>query len=577
MVDTVTLGLVNNRLDEAVQEMQYSIFRTGYSTIIRESKDTSAGITTKDGEIISQKSLHTIHLGVFKPTVEAIYDYYDEADIEEGDIFLVNDPYVGGSPHSPDIIIANPVFYEGEIVAFTLNIAHKPDIGGLVPGTSSGEARELYHEGIQLPPVKYEAAGEKRSDIENIIRQNSRIPDTTIGDIHGQVGCTKVGERKLVDLFDEYGKETVLESFDEILESAKTQLTDRLNEWPQKTVSAEAFMDIPDDKQTWEGSLGDDERVRLALSIKHTDEGLVFDFTDSDDQTELPINVQPPLVRSLCYYGVIGLLDRDLPINGGIGDLVTVKTRKGSIVEPQRPAPVNSYIYGVNTLTNIILRALSGFNEETAVADASGNLGFSFGTSGADSSVQYEIIFSSYGGTSKGDGATGVSTHTMNIDITPIEILESEFPNTVDRFEVIPDSEGAGKHRGGFGLRREYTLESDQQFTYRPKISNVYPPHGIGDGEGPDFPARCYVEQGDQQRRLPTIADTQHLSTDDSVSMELPGGGGYGDPKERDPEKVREDYENGFITAERARTVYGVEVEPADADQCNTVSAEKPD
>lgn len=573
-LDPLTLELVNNRLQESVQEMQAAIFRTGYSTIIRESKDTSAGIATRDGAIVTQRALHnTIHLGVFPSAVEAVFEYYDDTQINPGDVFVMNDPYVGASPHSPDLIVVNPVFQDGDIAAWTLNIAHKPDMGGLVPGTSSGEARELYHEGIQLPPVKYERGGEPVTDVENIIRQNSRLPDLTLGDIRGQVGCTKIGKQKLTTLFGEHGTRTVLACFERLLDSAEERLRERLTEWPADTGSAEAYMDAPRNRDEWRAELEPAERIRLALTVERTEDGIVFDFTESDDQTELPINLRPPLVRALCYYGTVGMLDRSLPINSGVSRVCEVKTRSGSVLDPERPAPLSSYVYPVNELTNVILRALSEFDPETAVADAAGNLGFSFGTSGDDAQVQYEIVYSGYGGTSRGDGASGTSTHAMNVEITPIEVLENEFDTRVDEFAMRPDSEGAGANRGAIGIRRSYTVKSPMQFTYRPKVSNVRPPHGVNGGQSPESAARCVVQTEQRQQRLPTIANTQRLSAGERVVMDLPGGGGCGDPLDRDPETVLQDYRDGFISADRAESVYGVRIN-TDTEEIESIARE---
>jgi len=226
-VDSVTLEIVNNRLEEIVQEMQYTIFRTGYSTIIRESKDTSACITSADGQVVGQAFQHPAHMGVFEQTIHGIYDNFDSEEIQDGDVFIANDPYVSGSPHPSDIVVARPVFVDGELLAFSLNVAHKPDIGGLVPGTATGEARELYHEGLLLPPVKWMDAGTKNDDVEEIIRQNSRIPDITVGDLRGQVGCTRIGEEKLLSVFDEYGTDTATECFDRLVQSTQTQLEER--------------------------------------------------------------------------------------------------------------------------------------------------------------------------------------------------------------------------------------------------------------------------------------------------------------------------------------------------------------
>lgn len=561
MVNPVTLELVNNRLDEIVREMQHSIFRTGYSTVIRESKDTSASITTKTGQVVGQQFRHPFHIGVFPPTIAGLFEYYPADEIEDGDVFLMNDPYIGGSPHASDIIVVNPVFVEGELVAFTLNIAHKPDIGGLVPGTSSGEARSLYHEGIQFPPVKVESAGVRNPDITNILRNNSRDPDVTVGDLNGQIGCTKIGKSGLRSVFDEYGTETVLDCFDRLLTSVKYQIADHLGEWPRTTVSGEVFMDIPRDTEHWTAELDDDEQVRIGLTVENIGDKLVFDFTDTDEQTAYPINFRPHLVQSICYYSIIGLTDSTLPLTSGLEAVCDVKTRAGTVLDPVRPAPVNFYIYPINAVTNLVLRTLSKFTPDAAIADAGGNHGFSFGSREGDTPVQYEFLFSGYGGTSRGDGATGVASHVNNLEIAPIEIVESEFPNYVDRFEVIPDSEGAGTHRGSMGLLREYTVETDHTFVYRPKTSNVYPPQGTAGGLSPEIVAGCYVTEGGHTRRLPTITSAKEISAGTTVRLEMHGSGGCGDPMERDPEAVLRDYRNGFVSAKRAEAVYGVRID----------------
>lgn len=565
MVDPRTLELVNNRLDEAVREMQTAIFRTGYSTIIRESEDTSAGITTREGEIVAQSFQHPLHLGVFKPTVDAVFEYFEAAEIHEGDVFLMNDPYIGGTPHANDMIVANPVFAEGELAAFAFNIAHKPDLGGLVQGTSSGAARELYHEGIQFPPVRIEKNGEEQSDVFNVIANNSRLPEITLGDLRGQIGCTRIGKRKLGALFEEFGLETVTASLAELLDATERGMRETVADWPRTAYEGEVKMDVPADNERWTDDLGDDEILHLRVGIETTDDGVVFDFTDTDDQVALPINLRPHIVSAVCQYALIGLAETAFPGNSGVARVCDVRTRPGSALDPERPAPVNQYVYPVINATRLVLRTLSRFLPETAVADEGGMSAITVGSDEMDS-VQYEMLFSSYGGSTRGDGATGVSTHTMNIRTTPIEIIESEFPSRVDAFEVIPDSEGPGEHRGGFGIRRNYTIESDVQFTYRSFISNVFPPSGVAGGGSPERASSLLVTRDDETRRLPTIADPLDLEAGSRVSMEVMGAGGYGDPHDRDPEAVLRDYRDGFLSRERAESVYGVVIDPETAE-----------
>lgn len=562
MIDSVTLEIINNRLDEIVREMQYTIFRTGYSTIIRESKDTSACITSANGEIIGQAFQHPAHMGVFEATIDGLYDFFDADEIRPGDVFIANDPYVSGTPHPSDIVVATPVFFEDELVAFSLNVAHKPDIGGLVPGTASGEARELYHEGLLVPPVKWESAGSKNDDIEHIVRQNSRIPDITVGDIRGQVGCTKIGKEKLVDLFDEYGKEEVLAGFDQLIQATEDQLQETFDELDitASTAQNDILLDIPEDEDRWSDDLDEDETLRFHVQIKAKDDRILFDWTGTDEQTNLPVNIRPNILKSVCYYCLMAFTEATAPTNQGVANKCEIVTRKGSAVDPERPAPVNQYTYPMVTLTRLVFQTLSDMTPQKAIADDGGLCAVAFGGQ-ENENVQYEVLMSSYGGTSRGDGQTGVSTHTINVEVTPIEIVETEFPTRVTKYEVLPDSEGAGEHRGGFGIRREYEVQSDTQYSYRAFSSNIFPPNGVDEGESPEFASSCHVGKDGQEVRLPTIANAEMLSAGDRVRVDLSGGGGYGDPTDRDPEAVLEDHQNGFISAERALETYGVQID----------------
>jgi len=562
-VDPLTLELVADRLDEAVREMQRAIFRTGYSTIIRETKDTSAGLTTADGRIVGQQFRHPLHLGVFSPTVDAVYEYFSPDSIEPGDVFLANDPYVGGTPHANDIIVARPVFAGGELRAFALNIAHKPDLGGLVPGTSSGAARELYHEGLLLPPVRVQIGGEPNEDVRSVIRNNSRLPDVTMGDLDGQIGCTRIGDQKLGGIFEEFGAGVVESCFDRLLDDAASRLRDSISGWPEERATATIELETPSDQERWSADLDEDDIVSLELAVECEGDRVTFDFTGSDDQVDYPVNLRPNIVAAVCNYAVLGLSGADVSGNGGVTRVTEVRTRPGSILDPRRPAPVNQYGYSVITVTRLVFRALSKLLPETAVADQGGSVGITLGGEEVDG-VQYESLFSAYGATTTGDGATGVSPHMINASITPIEIVESEFPTTVDRFQIPEDSAGAGEFRGGSGIRREYTVDAPIEFTYRPATSNVFPPQGVDGGEGPADGAKCVIEDDGERRRLPAISGPRSLSAGARIRIEIPGGGGVGDPSRRDSEAVLTDYRNGHLSAQRAADVYGVDIDGDD-------------
>lgn len=563
-VDPVTLEIVSSRMDEIVRQMQYAMYRTGYSTIIRESKDTSAGVTTRDGRLIGQETQHPFHFGIFVPTIDAIFDYFDEEQINPGDSFTMNDPYIGGSPHSPDFIVATPAFHDGELVAWCINIAHKPDIGGLVPGTSSGNARELYHEGIQTPPVKIREEGELNNDILNIIKNNSRIPETTIGDLRGQVGCTGLGVEEVQDLVASHGVETVTACFDRLIESTAERVRDHISEWPASTHEATGYLD--NDGAT-------DDPVCIHLEVQNDDGELTFDFTGSDPQTDGPVNIQPTLVRSACYYGLIAITDNTIPSNYGLTDTCTIELEKGTVLSPEKPAPVNHYSYTLYVVIDVVLRALGAFVPERRVASGGGKVAISIGGTHERSIngntvekpfVQYEIFGSAYGGTPAADGESCIDIHGTNCEITPVEIIETEFPTRVSRFDVATDSAGAGQYRGGVGYHRDYEIRDDIEYTYRGSC-HTYPATGVEGGKNA-IRAESEVIQDGSRRELPTMTENVSLMAGDEIRMTRPGGGGFGHPFDRDPERVAADVRESYISETAAEEVYGVVIEDGTVD-----------
>ena len=242
-VDPITLQVIRARLDGIVQEMQNSLFRTGFSTIIRESHDASCGILNRQGELVAQHVVLPLHMGAFPACAEAILRSYPESEIHEGDAFIINHPYLGGSPHAPDMGVLTPIFDRGEWVGFCASMAHKSDIGGTVPGSGSGQAREIFQEGLHLPAVKYASRFRTVGEVERIIGANSRTPELVIGDIRGQLGANRVGEMRVSDLMERYGKETVLEATEMLSHYTETRVRKALASWPDGSYEGEGFVD----------------------------------------------------------------------------------------------------------------------------------------------------------------------------------------------------------------------------------------------------------------------------------------------------------------------------------------------
>ena len=555
-LDPITVEVINNRIDEAVREMQHVMFRTGYSTIIRDSKDGSGGICLPDGRVVGQAFRLPLHAGVFPPTVEAIRDRYDLEAIRPGDTFIANDPYRSGANHSPDMLVVTPVFFDGDLQAFCTTIAHKPDLGGLVPGTSSADAREIYHEGLLLPPVKYRRAGEVNDDVVAIIANNSRTPEVTLGDVRGQARCTDVGAEKLQDLYAAYGADTVRAAAERILDSTRTRIAAVVRDW-DGSVAVTGDLEVATE---------DVESVEIALEVS-TEDGepvVTFDFSDSAAQTRGPSNMRPHVVRSACYYALVGVLDPTLPLNAGVAESCEVVLPDRSIVNPERPAPCNNYSKGLCVAVHTCLRALSSFVPESAVAETGGKMSIAIGRQPGDDAggdfVHYEIMGSGYGGHAGGDGASCMgSSYESNAELASIEILETEFPDRVTAFAIRPDSAGAGEYRGGVGFVREYESDGALTFTYRGS-NHLVGAKGVRGGADAGRSAAVRLRPTGESTPLSAI-DTVAFEAGDRVRLERPGGAGFGDPATREPERVLADVRDGFVTVEAARETYAVSVD----------------
>lgn len=556
-IDPVTLEVIDNRIDEVVREMQHVMFRTGYSTIIRDSKDGSAGFCLPDGRVIGQAFRLPLHCGVFPPTIEAIYRDFDRNEIEPGDTFVMNDPYRSGANHTPDLMVATPAFHDGELQGFCCTIAHKPDMGGIAPGSMSADAREVYHEGMLIPPVKYRAGGEHNDTVERIIRNNSRTPEITMGDIRGQVGSTDIGVEKLGDLIDDYGARTIQQAAEQLLDATEAELAATIRPWDGATTVT----------GTIDNDVTSDEPIRIQLTVR-TAEGdptLTFDFEGTDSQSDGPSNIQPHVARSACLNGVVGIIDPELPLNSGIDALCEFEFPKRSVVNPEHPAPCGNYAKGMCVIDHLALRALSDFEPELGVAETGNKASITVDHSSSDTEgedvVHFEIMGSGYGGNRETDGASCMATsYESNVRFTPIEIIETEYPMRLSAFEPRPDSAGPGRQRGGVGFRREYEALDSSNVTYSGSNHDTNPRGVAGGADAPTGNCRRLTRDGEVSEHLETI---QRLTLDEGERLQInrPGGGGYADPSTRPAAKVLHDVKEGLVTAEAALEEYLVAIE----------------
>jgi N-methylhydantoinase B len=563
IVDPITLQVIQARLVGIVQEMQNSLFRTGYSTIIRESQDASCAILNCQGEVVAQHVVLPLHMGAFPACAEAILKTYELAKIQEGDAFITNHPYLGGSPHAPDMGVFTPIFYHGEWVGFAANMAHKSDIGGTVPGSGSGSAREIFQEGLHLPPVKFMSRLRPIQEIDAIIAANSRTPGVVIGDLRGQVGAARLGERRIAELMERYGKQTILDCTAVLSSNTEKRVRQVIETWPDGESEGESFVDHDGIDLT--------RPIRIHVKVTKTGDRIHFDFSGSSDQTQGPANIRPPLVRAACVYCLVALVDRFLPINQGLARLVEAQFRAGSVVDPHFPAAVNTYMPTALAVAEAVLTALAAFVPEKRIAGGSGSAALVLGGRDADTQrayVHYEIFSGGTGARWGKDGVSATAFHLSNCKTAPVEIIESEFPTRIERFEMIPDSGGAGRWRGGLGFARDYRILTDEvRFSMRTDKHAIEP---FGSDNGlPGCKGSCIVNpDADKEKRLPSRFGDQRLGKRDLLRIERPGGGGLGNPLDRAAEQVLEDVRQGYVSVARAKSDYKVVISHSDTEPC---------
>lgn len=555
-IDAVDLEVVKASLSGIVQEMQNSLFRTGFSTIVRESQDASCALMNARGEVVAQHVVLPLHIGAFPACCAAVLNEFGDS-IVEGDAFLINHPYQGGSPHAPDMAVIAPVFVDGALFGFCGSIAHKSDIGGPVPGSCSGQAREIFNEGLQIPAVRYQSRGTSNGDIERIIAANSRTPELVLGDIRGQLGADRLGEKRLLELVGKFGKVKILACWARLFELSESKLRAAVAEWKDGRFEAERFVD--------DDGVELNTPVRVHVGVEKKGDTIHFDFSQSADQTKGPANIRPPLVQAATAYALISLIDPHMYVCSGLLNAFTVNAREGSVLNPRFPAPVNTYNPTVHAVVDAIFDALNHVVPGRIRADGSGSRSIILGgrnTYTGKGYVQYEIIGGGAGARATKDGASGTMVNQSNAKIAPIEIIESEFPTRVMRFELIQDSGGAGEFRGGLGICREYLNLQDARFSIR-SAKHVIAPNGSTGGKTGRTGDIWINPDTDQAKRLPTRYADYPLKEGDIFRLDTPGGGGYGDPLARDPERVLADIREGYVSPAAAERDYGVVIDLA--------------
>ncbi len=552
-LDPIVLELIHSKVTSIIEEMRIVLFHSGYSTVLRESEDGSAGLLDARLRTVAVSKKLPLHFGSFAAVADHLPRFYPIEALEDGDIIVFNHPYAGNVTHPNDTVILMPVFARGQLVAFTGTLAHKADLGGPRASTLS---QDIWEEGLVIPPTKLYVRGKVNPEIERFIAANSRIPVETLGDLRGQVAACRVGAQRMQELCSRFGVKTVKDGCDELMARVAAQLR-------------EALAGMPDGKHEAEGLLDHDgishERPRrVHVSVEKKGVEILFDFSASDEQARGPVNVTSALIKNTCYFGLMAMTDASLPFNHGFVEVVQTRFKEGTVVCPRYGAPVSYYVPLAYLAADVVLHALGKFNPERAVGSSGGGGGVRIVGSGVKTGkpwVFMELLDTALGASSQQDGVSLIHG-TLGVGQFrpgPIEIHETEFPLRILRFDVRPDSGGPGKFRGGLGCTRDYQLLEDAAVRVRGKgeMRSKFPPWGVLGGK--HARTGSYSVNG---RELPETVREERLNPGDVVRVNMNAGGGYGDPLEREPELVLGDVLDGYVSIAGAREDYGVVIMP---------------
>ncbi|RAI02100.1 5-oxoprolinase [Acuticoccus sediminis] len=551
-LDPITVEVVRNKLVGIANEMQSILLRSSFSPIVREGLDASASLFTLRGETLAQAVAIPIHLATMIPLIARILSEFDVAGMIEGDIYLMNDPYLGGT-HLPDIGVVIPIFAEGRPIAFACAMTHHQDVGGMAPGSIPTNATEIYQEGLRLPPLRLRRGYDEWNDtLLKIMRLNSRIPDVFIGDLDAQVSACTTGARRVAEIGATHGATLATAIFDDLLDRSEAMTRAALAELPAGTYRYAHYND--------NDGIELDKPVRIEVAVTIGDGTFECDFAGSSPQLRGPFNVVPSGSKAAAYWALKTITGPDIPTNGGCFRPVSVKLEEGSVLNPREPAPVNSRTATIKRATGAILGALREILPERIGADAAGEmLAVSFG--GRDlkgnAYVMGEIIASASGAGPASDGVDVIETDATNCMNMPVEAVERDAPLRMISTRLAADSGGAGTFRGGLGIWREYeVLAEEVRVTYRGE-RHFFAPAGAAGG-GPGGCAKAIITRASgETEEIPSKLVTT-LYRGDRLLVVTAGGGGWGDPKSRDRDRVREDVADGKVSAAAAATLYGL-------------------
>src|SRR6202521_4631371 len=557
--DPATFEIIKNGLYKIAEEMRVVLAKTAYSPLLKSAGDYSCGIFDACGEMVAQGPDLPIHLGSMPDAVRAVVKAF-AADVHEGDVFLHNDPYFGGS-HLPDVNVVRPAFHEGRLIGYACLRAHWPDVGSATPG-SYGAVTDIYGEGLRMPPLRLVSRGVLNADLEKVILANVRTPDERKGDLGAQLAATLRATERLTALARRYGGEQLIGYMAQVMDYSERLMRAALDDLPGGEGAFEYFCDgdgIADDE------LGNDARFRIRLAVRKHADRLIVDFAGTDPQVKGPMNAPLSVTASGVYCGLKTAIDPNnlIPPNSGCWRSIEISAPKGSVVNAEFPAPV---VYANHEMSHrvadMVMGALASFMPEQVMACSQGTsailtLGGVDPRSGRPY-ISYETVKGGFGARPNKDGINAIASGISNTMNTPVEVLESAFPVRIERYEVNPDSGGAGRYRGGCGVRRVWRMLQGAAATGALCMERMTsPPFGLLGGEAGAAAEVLLTTPDGMSRRLPSKGAFD-APAGAVITMHTPGSGGFGAAVERDRAAGGRDLLNEYVSPAAAERDYGV-------------------
>ncbi|HXP04040.1 MAG TPA: hydantoinase B/oxoprolinase family protein [Stellaceae bacterium] len=545
-LDPITIDITRYKLDGIANEMQSTLLRSSFSPIVKEGLDASASLFALDGTTLAQSCSIPIHLATLIPAVAAIVKAFPIAQMREGDTYILNDPYCGGT-HLPDIAVVQPVMHRGRPIALAAAMTHHQDVGGMSAGSVPTNATEIYQEGLRIPPLRLREAGVYNETLVALLRQNVRIPDTLMGDLNAQIAACTIGARRFAELAERFGDNQLAAIYAELLSRSERLTRAALARIPPGTYRYVDYLD--------NDGIELDKPIRIEIAATVGNGAIEFDFAGTSAQVKGPMNCVPSGSLAAACWAVRALTDPEIPTNGGCFRPISLKLPPGSIVNPQAPAPVNARTSTIKRIAGCMIGALAPVLPGKVPAASAGELHvLAFGGKIRDGAnyVVGELVAGGSGAAPGRDGVDVIETDATNCMNLPAEALEMEAPIRLHRVALRQGSGGAGEWRGGLGVVREYeVLEGDISFSHRGERHFSAAAGLAGGGDG--AMARSVIHRADGTEEVIPSKIATVLHPGDRVTVETAGGGGYGDPARRAAGCVAADIADGKVSSAMLR------------------------